>query len=105
VHSVGIAATGHFVASQAAGDYCVAEHFQGDKIAVTVRFSNGSGSATQHDGWSDVRGMATRFHLADGGATDLIAMTLPEFFTPTPETFLDFALAANRRHICANLRG
>jgi len=94
VHSIGIAATGHFVASQAARDYCVAEHFQGEKIAVTVRFSNGSGSATQHDGWSDVRGMATRFHLAEGAATDLIAMTLPEFFTPTPETFLEFAMAA-----------
>ena len=94
VHSIGIAATGYFVASQAARDYCVAEHFQGEKIAVTVRFSNGSGSATQHDGWSDVRGMATRFHLAEGAATDLIAMTLPEFFTPTPETFLDFAVAA-----------
>jgi catalase len=94
VHAFGIAATGHFVASQAARGYCVAEHFQGEKIAVTVRFSNGSGSATQHDGWSDVRGMATRFHLAEGAATDLIAMTLPEFFTPTPETFLDFAVAA-----------
>ena len=94
VHSIGIGATGYFVASQAARDYCVAEHFQGEKIAVTVRFSNGSGSATQHDGWSDVRGMATRFHLAEGAATDLIAMTLPEFFTPTPETFLDFAVTA-----------
>ena len=94
VHAIGIGATGHFVASDVARDYCVAEHFQGEKIDVTVRFSNGSGSATQHDGWSDVRGMATRFHLAEGAATDLIAMTLPEFFTPTPETFLDFAVTA-----------
>jgi catalase len=91
VHAIGIGATGHFVASDVAADYCVAEHFQGHKIPVNVRFSNGSGSANQHDGWSDVRGMATRFHLAGGAATDLIAMTLPEFFTPTPETFLEFA--------------
>ena len=71
-------------------------------MPVTVRFSNGSGCAVDHDGWSDVRGMATRFHLskdettdlANGATTDLIAMTLPEFFTPTPETFLDFAMAA-----------
>ena len=38
--------------------------------------------------------MATRFHLAGGAATDLIAMTLAEFFTPTPETFLNFAVAS-----------
>lgn len=95
VHAIGIGASGFFVASEVARDYCVAEHFQRAKktIKVTVRFSNGSGSAVQHDGWSDVRGMATRFHLQDA-ATDLIAMTLPEFFTPTAETFLDFAKTA-----------
>src|SRR4051812_7351952 len=79
VHALGIGATGHFVASDVARNYCIAEHFQGEKIDVSVRFSNGSGSAAQHDGWSDVRGMATRFHLAGGAATDLIAMTLAEF--------------------------
>ncbi len=94
VHAFGIGATGYFEASDVARDFCVAEHFQGKRIRVTVRFSNGSGSAVEHDGWSDVRGMATRFHLADGAATDLIAMTLAEFFTPTPETFLSFTKAA-----------
>ena len=94
VHALGIGATGTFVASDIAKAFCVAEHFSGKPVAATVRFSNGSGSATAHDGWSDVRGMATRFHLADATATDLIAMTLPEFFTATPEAFLDFAVAA-----------
>src|SRR5271166_467222 len=93
VHTFGIGATGYFVASDAARDFCVAEHFQGNRIRVTVRFSNGSGSSVQHDGWSDVRGMATRFHIADNIATDLIAMTLGEFFTPTVETFLCFSEA------------
>ena len=87
VHAIGIGATGYFEASDVARDYCIAEHFQGGRIPTTVRFSNGSGCAVVHDGWSDVRGMATRFHLANGGETDLIAMTLPEFFTPTPEFF------------------
>lgn len=94
VHAIGVGVSGFFVASQVARDYCVAEHFQGARIPVTVRFSNGSGSAVERDGWSDVRGMATRFHLDQDAATDLIAMTLPEFFAPTPETFLDFAKAA-----------
>ncbi|MGB3247183.1 MAG: catalase [Sulfitobacter sp.] len=94
VHSIGIGASGTFVASQVAHNYCRAAHFDGNPVPVQVRFSNGSGSATRHDGWSDVRGFAVRFHLPDDTSTDLIAMTLPEFFTPTPETFLEFAVAA-----------
>lgn len=98
VHTLGIGATGFFEASPVAQAFCAAKHFQGTKIPVTVRFSNGAGSAVRHDEWSDVRGMAVRFHLdgdRDGdSATDLIAMTLPTFFTPTPEAFLDFAIAA-----------
>ncbi|UWQ90370.1 catalase [Aliisedimentitalea scapharcae] len=94
VHTIGTGVAGYFQASPVARDYCTAEHFQGKQLDVTVRFSNGSGSAIERDGWSDVRGMATRFHLSDGGATDLVAMTLPEFFAPTPETFLEFAKEA-----------
>lgn len=94
VHTIGIGASGIFAASEVARNYCVAEHFKGDDFHVSVRFSNGSGNATQHDGWSDVRGMATRFHLSKGTETDLIAMTLPEFFAPTPEKFLEFAKMA-----------
>jgi catalase len=99
VHTIGVGATGFFVASEVARDWCVARHFDGGRVPVTVRFSNGLGSAVEHDDWADVRGMATRFHLSDGeavdrlstdNATDLIAMTLPEFFTATPEAFLEF---------------
>ena len=63
VHAIGIGATGYFEASDIARNYCIAKHFQGGRIPVMVRFSNGSGCAVVHDGWSDVRGMATRFHL------------------------------------------
>jgi catalase len=91
VHTIGIGASGTFAASEVARNYCVAEHFNGDDFHVSARFSNASGSATQRDGWSDVRGMATRFHLSQGAETDLVSMTLPEFFTPTPETFFDFS--------------
>src|SRR3984957_11014116 len=94
VHAVGIGATGYFEASDVARDYCIAKHFQGGQIPVTARFSNGSGCAVPHDGWSDVRGLATRFHISKDESTDLIAMTLTAFFAPTPETFLDFAIAA-----------
>ena len=58
IHTIGVGAEGYFEASDVARNYCIAEHFGGERIPVTVRFSNGLGSLTQHDGWSDVRGMA-----------------------------------------------
>ena len=97
VHTLGIGATGVFEASPVAREYCIAKHFQGGTVPVTVRFSNGAGNPERHDGWSDVRGLAVRFHLdgdRDGQeATDLIAMTLPLFFTRTGEEFYEFILA------------
>lgn len=98
VHTVGVGVTGHFMPSPVAKDFCIAEHFQPpanpEGVPVDVRFSNGMGVVDEHDGWSDVRGMAVRFHLKDGKSTDLVAMTLPVFFAPTPEKFLKFARAA-----------
>jgi len=95
IHTIGVGVEGYFEASDVAKTYCIAEHFQGQRVPVSVRFSNGSGSPAQHDGWSDVRGMATRFHLKDG-ATDLIAMTLGEFFVRTVEEFFDLTTAARQ---------
>ena len=97
VHTIGIGVQGYFEASDVARTYCTAEHFQGQRIPALVRFSNGSGSPVQHDGWSDVRGMATRFFLKENNAaTDLIAMTLGEFFAPTVDDFLAFTKAAQQ---------
>jgi phospholipase C len=93
VHAVGIGATGYFVASEAASRYTFAEQFQGGNIPVTVRFSNGSGSPTEHDSALDVRGLAAKFHLPSGGESDLIAITLPIFFAQNPDEFLAFAAA------------
>ena len=93
VHTIGIGASGYFVASDVARDFCTAEFFGGQQVRVSVRFSNGKGLVIPHDGWNDTRGLAVRFHLAGGAAADLLAMTLSEFFTPTPETFLRFGEA------------
>jgi catalase len=94
VHTIGIGVKGEFVASDVARTYCIAEHFKGQNIAASVRFSNGLGGPEQHDGWSDVRGMAVRFHLPDGTASDLIATTLGEFFVRNVEDFFEFAKVA-----------
>lgn len=93
VHAVGIGATGYFVASDAARRYTYAEQFQGEHTPISLRFSNGSGSPDEHDSALDVRGMAVKFHLRDGGESDLIAITLPVFFAQTPQGFLQFAAA------------
>ena len=94
VHTIGVGVKGEFVASDVARTYCIAEHFDGQPVPVSVRYSNGLGGPEQHDGWSDVRGMATRFHLPDGRATDLIATTLGEFFVQTVEDFFEFTRVA-----------
>jgi len=93
VHTIGVGVDGYFIASDVARTYCIAEHFNGRRIKVSVRFSNGIGSPFQHDGWSDVRGMATRFHL-QGGSTDLIATTLGEFFARNVADFFEFTNTA-----------
>jgi len=98
IHTIGIGVEGYFEASDVAPSYCRAEHFGGQRVPVSVRFSNGSGSPAQHDGWNDVRGMATRFHLKDE-ATDLIAMTLGGFFVPTTKEFINFTTAARQRPV------
>jgi len=96
VHTIGVGVDGYFVASDVARTYCIAEHFQGQRVPASVRFSNGSGSPVRHDGWTDVRGMATRFHLQGNAATDLIAMTLGEFFSRTVDEFFAFTRAAQQ---------
>ena len=93
VHAVGIGATGYFEALPGARRYTTAEHFQGGRIPVTVRFSNGTGSPHQQDQALDVRGLATKFHLPSGHDTDLIMNTLNVFFSNTPEDFLGFTRA------------
>jgi catalase len=90
VHTIGVGVDGYFTASDVAHKYCIAEHFSGQRICAKVRFSNASGGPEQHDGWSDVRGMATRFLLPSGAATDLIATTLAEFFARNVKDFFEF---------------
>lgn len=94
VHTLGIGVEGKFVASDVARTYCIAEHFNGTPVDASVRFSNGLGGPDRHDGWSDVRGMAVRFHLSDGFGSDLIATTLGEFFVRNVDDFFEFSKIA-----------
>ena len=43
VHTIGVGVKGEFVASDVARTYCIAEHFNGHPVEVSMRFSNGLG--------------------------------------------------------------
>jgi catalase len=88
VHAKGLCCKGTFIATDEAKAVSVAAHLQGTEVPVTVRFSNGAGKPTRADGARDERGIAVKFHLADGTTTDMVGLTLPVFFVRTPEDFL-----------------
>ena len=93
-HAKGILLSGTFTATPEAGSLTTAGHMQGEPVRVTVRFSNGGANPHSKDtSIGDGRGMATKFYLADGGTTDIVALSLPVFFVRTPEEFLEFTLA------------
>ena len=93
-HAKGVFCQGTFVATPEAAGLTRAPHMQGLEVPVTVRFSNGSGHPRDPDPGQDARGMATKFHLPDGGYTDIVAITLPAFFVSTPDEFIAFTRAA-----------
>ena len=81
---------GEFVASDVAGHllhrrtFSEASPFEDLDAASPTDWAVSS----EHDGWSDVRGMAVRFHLFRTGlASDLIATTLGEFFVRNVDDF------------------
>jgi len=98
IHAPGIAVTGVFQATDAAARYSIAQHFSGQAVQVTVRFSNGTGQPGVADADAElVRGMAIRFHLGTGSQrseTDMVCMTLPVFFVKTVDRFSEFARMA-----------
>ena len=87
-HSHGLGVVGHFIGSDIAKTFCVAAHFRGAPVAVTVRLSNGSSDAVRHDQWPDTRGLAVKFHQDDGSEYDLLSMTLNVFGARTRAEFI-----------------
>lgn len=93
-HADGIVLTGVFTATARARELSRAAHLQGDEVPVTVRFSNGFPDPTITDAAEDnPRGMAVKFHLADGSTTDLVCQSWPVFPAGTPEGFRDLVAA------------
>lgn len=89
-HAKGSCCTGTFTATPDARGLTRAPHMQGEPVPATIRFSNGSGNPTHTDYRSDGRGLAVKFHLADGTAADMVSLTLPVFFVRDPDDFMEF---------------
>jgi catalase len=94
VHAKGTVCSGSFTATPEAASLSRAAHLRGEAVEATVRFSNASGNP----GTSDAnpiagRGMAIKFHLPDGEATDIVSTPLVVFLVRTPEDFLELTRA------------
>jgi catalase len=92
-HARGTLCAGRFAATPAAARLTRAAHMQGERVRATVRFSNGGGDPGAPDYATEGRGMAVKLYLANGGRTDMVALSLPVFFARTPEDFLEFTRA------------
>ena len=94
VHAKGTICEGTFTATPEAKQLSRAAHLQGDPIETTVRFSNASGHPRTPDADPLAgRGMAVKFHLPGGEATDIVSVPLVVFLARTPEDFLEMTRA------------
>lgn len=89
-HAKGVVCEGTFTASPDAAALTRAVHMQGEPVAATIRFSNGSGDPGAHDGQRDGRGMAVKLYLPDGSRSDIVCVSLPSFIARIPEDLLEF---------------
>jgi catalase len=94
LHAKGSWCEGTFTATKAAAALSRAAHLQGASVAVRARLSNGGGDPNEPDRTPDVRGLAVSMKLPDGSATDMVAQSVPRFFSATPDEFLEFVRAA-----------
>jgi catalase len=94
-HAKGVVCEGEFLPSASAATLSKAPHLQGKPIKVTVRFSDSTGIPDIPDGIPDAgpRGLAVRFHLLDGGSTDIVSNAFNGFAVATGEDFLAFLKA------------
>jgi catalase len=89
VHAKGIVCKGTFAPSPAATALSRAAHFR-VAVPIIVRFSDGAADPAVADNSPDVgpRGLAIRFELPGGQATDIVAMSHNGFIVGTGEEFL-----------------
>lgn len=94
-HAKGVVATGTFKPTQQAAELSKATLFKGGGIPATVRFSDATGVPNVPDGSREANphGLAIKFHLPDGGETDMVTNSLKFFPVSTAAEFRDLLLA------------
>ena len=95
IHAKGVVLEGEFTPSKAAASISKAPHMQGTVVPITVRFSNFAGIPTQpdNDPGANPRGFAVKFHLPDGGQSDILAISFNGFPSHTADDFRDLLIA------------
>jgi catalase len=96
-HAKGVMVEGTFSPSPGAASFSKAPHFAKD-VPVLVRFSDTTGVPTLPDADPNAspHGIAIRFTLPDGAATDIVSISANGFPVATPEDFLAFLQAAGQ---------
>ena len=93
-HAKGLFCSGRFTPAPGAHRLSRAAHLQDQPVDVIARLSNGGGNPEAKDAQRlEGRGLAVKFHLPDGSAADIVALTLPVFFVRDPDSFLGFLRA------------
>lgn len=88
-HAKGVMVEGSFTPTAQAAGISKAAHFQ-KATPVLVRFSDATGvpNIPDADGNAFPKGIAIRFQLPDGTATDIVSISVNGFPAATPEDFL-----------------
>ena len=94
-HAKGVVTEGTFMATPDAARLSKAVIFNGRPIPVTVRFSDSTGIPNLPDGsaLANPHGMAIKFHVPDGGETDMVINSLKFFPVSSGADFRDMLLA------------
>jgi catalase len=93
-HAKGVVVEGSFKASPEAARLSRATLFNGSTVAVTARFSDGSGMPNVPDGSPAMpRGIAIKYHLPGGPDTDMVTNSFKFFPVGTGEDFRDLLQA------------
>lgn len=88
-HAKGVLCAASFEPTGEATGLSRAWHLSDGPSRAHVRFSNGTGDPTAPDGARDGRGMALKVY-GTAGTTDVVGLSLPAFFTRTPEDLIEF---------------
>ncbi|MEJ0092433.1 MAG: catalase family peroxidase [Methylocella sp.] len=92
-HAKGVVLEGSFTASPAAAALSKAVIFNGAKIPVTVRFSGDTGIPTLPDGEPQAHGLSIKYHLPDGGESDMVTNAFRFFPVANGADFRDMLTA------------